>query len=149
VGKIVAILEDDVNRIAAMRAGLAAVLPVPEIVVFEHAGRMIEWLRTYLVEVVLISLDHDLPLREVDGKMIDCGTGREVADFLRSLRATCPIIVHSSNDVCATGMFFALKEAGWPVKRVYPCGDLAWIESAWVATMLRLVHQGKINIGAR
>ncbi len=115
----VAILEDDPNRITAMRACLTETLPGAEVVVFDDARKMIAWLGQNLGEVVLIALDHDLPLRNHEGKAIDCGTGRQVADYLASVPPTCPVIVHSSNNFFAPGMSFALKDAGWPVSRVY------------------------------
>src|SRR5687768_466814 len=97
----VAILEDDAARVLAMRSCLAELLPSVQVVVFDHAERMVEWLDSHLGEVVLISLDHDLPVRRLGDTMEDCGTGRRVADFLASLQPTCPIIVHSSNNDCA------------------------------------------------
>ena len=141
----VAILEDDSLRIAAMRTCVAEVLPGIEAVFFENAAEMIAWLGERLGHVVLISLDHDLPLRPRDGVVIDCGTGRQVADFLASMPPTCPVIVHSSNDLCAPGMFFALKDAGWPCRRVYPCGDLAWVAASWGKEIQRLLRGGWIK----
>jgi hypothetical protein len=147
VAGVVVILEDDVNRITAMRASLADVLPGLDIAVFEDAHQMIAWLGGRLGQVVLISLDHDLPLRQEPGRTVDCGTGRQVADFLASMPPTCPVIVHSSNDPCATGMFFTLKDAGWPCSRIYPSPDPAWIRDAWVARVRRYVRDGWIARG--
>ncbi len=97
----VAILEDDQNRITAMRTCLAETLPGIKADFFEDAQEMIAWLSEHLGNVILISLDHDLPLRNREGKTIDCGTGRQVADYLASVSPTCPVIVHSSNNFCA------------------------------------------------
>jgi hypothetical protein len=96
-------------------------------------------------DVVLISLDHDLPVRSRNGARIDCGNGRQVADYLASLPPTCPVIVHSSNDSCATGMFFALKDAGWPCRRVYPCEGYTWIGGAWAEEVRLYVRNGWIK----
>ena len=142
---LVAILEDDANRIREMRACLEEVLPGAGVVVFEVAREMIAWLGTQLASVVLISLDHDLPLRADDGQTLDCGSGREVADFLASMPPTCPVIVHSSNNYCAPGMFYALKEGGWPVSRICPMDDLAWIRRDWAARVIRYVREGWIE----
>src|SRR5258708_32047364 len=98
VSELIAILEDNPDRIAAMRMCMAEALPGVEVVFFENAQEMIVWLGEHLGNVVLISLDHDLPLRNDESKTIDCGTGRQVADYLASLLPTCPVIVHSSND---------------------------------------------------
>jgi hypothetical protein len=115
-----------------MRAVAAESLPATELVIFEDAGKMIAWLRANLAKVDLISLDHDLPLRCAAGnRAADCGTGREVADYLSGLPPTCPVIVHSSNDPAASGMYFALTKAGWTCVRVYPSHDTEWITGAW------------------
>jgi len=141
----VAILEDDGDRVAAMRACLDEALPGTEVIFFEDAQKMIAWLGEHLAEVVLISLDHDLPVRNDAGKRLDCGTGRQVADFLGSMPATCPVIVHSSNDSCASGMFFALKEAGWPCSRIYPSEDTAWVGASWADQVRRYMREGWIG----
>jgi len=127
----VAILEDGRERVAEMRACLAEIMPAARVVVFENAQEMIGWLREHLGQVVLISLDHDLPVRGEAGRTVDCGTGRQVADYLASLRPSCPVIIHSSNDVCGQGMFFTLKDAGWACSRVYPCAEELWINREW------------------
>ena len=134
--KTVAILEDDSRRVGEMRACLGETSPRIESIFFESADEIIAWLGEHLAEVALISLDHDLPLRQRDGHLFDCGTGREVADFLACLVPTCPIIVHSSNEHFAPGMVFALREAGWQVGRVYPNDDLAWVRRDWVQNVL-------------
>ena len=101
----VAVLEDDHARIAEMRACLAEVLPGFEPVFFDDAGRMIAWLDDHLGEVVLVSLDHDLPItRSADGGVVDCGDGRMVADYLATRTPTCPVIVHTSNHLAAPGV---------------------------------------------
>jgi len=143
----VAILEDDPNRITAMQTCLAEVLPGVDVVVFEDAQEMIAWLGQNLGDVTLISLDHDLPLRDREGKSIDCGTGRQVADYLASVPPTCPVIVHSSNNFFAPGMFFALGDAGWPCSRVYPCDDTAWVANAWAEQVRQYLRNGWITVG--
>src|SRR5438045_2600017 len=109
----IAILEDSPQRIEAMRQCLSQNLPqVPQVHFFESAYLMIDWLGEYLSEVVLISLDHDLPLRDAIGDSANFGSGRQVADYLASLPPTCPVIVHSSNQNFAPGMVFALMDQG-------------------------------------
>lgn len=139
---IVAILEDHAGRIAEMRACLGEVLPGMEVAFFEDAGGMIEWLGQHLSSVVLISLDHDLPLRDREGQRIDCGTGRQVADYLAARPPSCPVIVHSSNEDCASGMFFCLKDAGWSVSRVRPWDEEAWVRAAWIERVRKYVQEG-------
>ena len=143
MASVIAILEDDFGRIDEMRACLADVLPGAECTFFDRADEMIEWLGQHLSEVLLISLDHDLPLRGPVGQSIDYGTGRQVADYLTSIRPPkCPVIVHSSNEPCAQGMFFALKEAGWPCSRVVPYDDRAWIAASWAEDVRRYLGDG-------
>jgi len=129
---VVAILEDDPARVAAMSAVLGQSIPAARPVFFEDAEQMLTWLAEHLDEVALISLDHDLPIRrDEENRLIDCGTGRQVADWLAARPPACPVIVHSSNEPCAAGMNFAMQDAGWTCMRVYPRDDLAWIAAVW------------------
>ena len=144
VPEFVAILEDDTRRVTAMQACLARLLPAAQQVFFDEAGAMISWLGQNLGQVVLISLDHDLPLRDESGQTIDCGTGRDVVDYLATVPPTCPVIVHSSNIDRAPGMFFALKASGWPCIRVCPCDDLTWISAGWQDAVNRFASDGWI-----
>ena len=142
----VAILEDDAARIAKMRERLADLLPRHEHVFFDSAIEMIAWLRDHLADVALISLDHDLPLHATrDGAEIDCGNGRLVADYLATLPATCPLIVHSSNDHFAPGMVRVLRDAGWPLRRVYPHDGTAWVSKAWADELHTFIRNGYLN----
>lgn len=147
VATFIAILEDNDERVAAMRTCLAELLPGVELVFFEHSQKMIAWLGERLGQVVLLSLDFDLPLRNHAGELIDCGTGREVADYLTATPPTCPVIIHSSNNAGATGMFFTLKEAGWPCSRVYPSDNTAWIAGSWAEQVRRYVQDHWIDLG--
>jgi hypothetical protein len=42
-------------------------------------------------------------------------------------------------------MFFALRDAGWPCGRVYPCDDQVWISDAWAEQVRRYVRDGWVN----
>lgn len=136
--RYVAILEDDEGRVTAMREQLGVILRSHEIMVFDVSQDMIEWLKEHASETELISLDHDLPISSER----DHGCGRDIANYLAERLPTCPVIVHSSNDVCASGMFFARTRAGWPCKRIYPRDDLHWITTAWSKHIRTLVSQG-------
>lgn len=107
---------------------------------------MIAWLQENLACAVLISLDHDLPLRTNGDQKIDCGTGRQVAEYLANQPPTCPIIVHSSNAAAASAMVEVLTRAQWPCSRVYPHDDIAWIGKSWLPTVERLVDEGWIKL---
>lgn len=97
-----------------MQAVLAESLPAYEVAIFANAQRMIDWLAGHMAAVVLVSLDHDLPIRTPEGLPIDSGTGRQVANYLASRPPTCPVIVHSSNPDSAPGMFFARRMQAGP-----------------------------------
>jgi len=147
VAKLVTILEDDPSRIDAMRQWLPALLPTCEHIFFDHAERMIAWLREHLSDVVLISLDHDLPIvRGDDGTITDYGTGRQVADYLCTVDTRCPVIVHSSNNVFAPGMMNCLKYAGIVHARVYPYMDTDWVGTTWVDQIRAYLRDGYISV---
>jgi hypothetical protein len=144
--RVIAILEDDPARIEAMRASLREFLPGVEQRFFEHAGEMIAWLADHLSDVMLISLDHDLPIRRGDdGEMIDFGTGRQVVDYLCTVPVSCPVIVHSSNNVFAPGMVRCLKDAGWTYARVYPYIDTDWVRTTWTDQIKAYLRDGLIS----
>ena len=126
-----------------MRVVLEGALPGRQPVFFEDARLMIDWLRSNLGNVMLMSLDHDLPVRKDDrGTTIDCGTGRDVADYLATMPPTCPIVVHSSNTAGATGMMHALRSAGWPCVRVPPEAEIAWVARYWADQIKGLEERG-------
>lgn len=128
----ISILEDNLERQAAMKAWLTDRLYMYEHVFFDESAPFISWLRLNLAETLLISLDHDLELKPTgDGRWFDPGTGREVADFLAQQRPTCPVIIHSTNQTAVEGMLDALVQSGWNVQTVMPYGDLAWVNEAW------------------
>ena len=127
------ILEDDERRAEAMCQQVRKRFPEVECIVFDNAPDMITWMKTSLSSIALLSLDHDLGAnRNRDGETFDPGTGRDVANYLTTQEPTCPVIIHSSNYVGATGMEFALEYAGWTHERVLPYDDLAWVESPWI-----------------
>ena len=143
--KLVAILEDNPDRISEMRACVQEALPTLQAVFFVNAHEMITWLKPNLPQISLISLDHDLPVISVNGRLVDCGDGRLVASFLAEFPPTCPIIVHSSNDHCATSMFHTLRDAGWPTTEIVPFDGHAWVRAAWMPQLLQLVRDGWID----
>src|SRR5262249_56891652 len=124
------------DRIAEMRQCLDDKFYQFEMWFLDTAGEMIKFLKMELPETIAISLDHDLELiPAADGRLLDPGTGREVADFLARQHPSCPVIVHSSNASAALGMEMVLQDANWVTYRVCPCGDLDWIPGSWLRTM--------------
>ena len=142
----VAVLEDDPDRIVEMEACLRELLPAFEQCFFDNADEMIAWLKENLAGVALISLDHDLPFVQYrNGKRVEAGCGRTVADHLAGVPPVCPVIIHTSNGDCGAGMEQALKAAGWPYQRVYPFGDYEWIRKAWAVEIQKFITEGWIK----
>lgn len=140
---IIAILEDDGARIELMLPWLNQLLGEYQVVIFQSASRMIQWLTDHLSNVSLISLDHDLPVITVDGD--EGGDGRQVADYLTKFPPTCPVIVHSSNVGAAAGIVRVLKDADWPTWQVSPYGDLEWINEWWGPVVKEIRDKGWIT----
>ncbi len=135
---MIAILEDNSERLTGMQSCLTKIMPEAQQIYFDSASSMIAWLADHLGQVVLISLDHDLPIAG------DHGTGRQVADFLAGQPPVCPVIVHSSNDFFAPGMIQVLTDGGWPTSRVYPHGNLDWVNLSWARQIHSLIKSGWI-----
>jgi hypothetical protein len=137
---VIAILEDDPARAAAMKSALRRRLPDAEALFFDNAPDMVAWLPGNLPTVCLLSLDHDLgPNRQRDGKVFDPGDGRDVVTLLEGIAPSCRVLIHSSNGPAAEGMFYALQRSGWSAQRVYPFKDLAWVGTDWVKRVLLCV----------
>ena len=134
------ILEDNLDRQAVMRACLVDRFYQYALHFFDDSGEMICFLGEHLPDAIVIALDHDLDMKPgLDGRCIDPGTGREVADFLAEKEPTCPVIIHTTNSLAAVGMEAVLRDAGWKTRRVVPFGDLEWIESIWFSAIRRAI----------
>src|ERR1700677_1098066 len=116
----IVILEDDERRQTVMADCLRDRFHQFEHVFFDDAASMVTYLGSNLCNTLLISLDHDLPLRETQhGKFVDSGTGREVAEVLAALPPTCPVVIHTSNSACGDAMELLLRDAHWETHRVH------------------------------
>lgn len=71
----------------------------------------------------LISLDNDL--NDVQGH--DMGEGLKVAEVLARLPPFAEVMIASTNAPAAQRMVDDLTHAGWPVARIQPHDDLAWV----------------------
>lgn len=141
---VIAILEDDPGRRARMTEAVGAALPGIELVFFDNAPDMLEWLPDNLAGIDLLCLDHDLgPYRERDGERFDPGIGRDVVDFLETRSPCCPVVIHSSNGPAADGMLYALQFADWSVERVVPFDDLAWVTDRWIGRVVAALDGGR------
>ena len=68
-------------------------------------------------------------------RMIDPGSGRDVADFLAARQPRFPVIVHSTNVPAVIGMLTVLTEAGWTTNRVIPEQGENWIARDWLPSL--------------
>lgn len=130
----IVILEDNDQRRSQMRDCLQDQFPQHELQFFVSAADMISHLqRSGLAGLRLIVLDHDLELLSAaDGRLVDPGTGRDVAEYLATHAPVCPVVIHTTNAPAGVGMLSVLEEAGWTVTRVVPYGGHEWIGQTWI-----------------
>ena len=126
------ILEDNVERIAAMRAVLSRRFPQLESIISDNPPTLIAVLEARWAEVVAISLDHDLFDRSDGSTEI---TGMDVVRFLVQKEPSFPVVIHSSNHIDAEKMQKQLRRKGWHVTRVIPFDDTEWIAAEWAAIL--------------
>src|SRR5260221_570987 len=121
----IAILEDNLDRQAVMRRCLADRFYTFEARFFDESAEMIRFLAEHLAETVAISLDNDLEMKPgPHGRMIDPGSGVEVAKYLASREPVCTVIIHTTNTDAAEKSKTLLEEAGWRTRRVVPFDDM-------------------------
>jgi hypothetical protein len=136
----IAILEDNLERREVMQTCLVDRFGMYDARFFDDAGDMIRFLDEHLADTLLISLDHDLELKPgPNGRCVDPGTGREVADFLAGKEPVCPVIIHTSNGDAAVGMQLVLRDAQWKTRRVLPFDDTKWILDDWFPAVRRAI----------
>jgi hypothetical protein len=134
----IAILEDNLDRQAIMRACLADHFNTFDAHFFDDSCEMIRFLEKHLAGIVPIALDNDLELKPgPDGKCIDPGCGCDVAEFLVSQTPVCPVIIHTTNTAAAAKIEELLRGAGWKTRRVIPFDDMKWIETDWFFAVRR------------
>ena len=132
----IVILEDNLDRRRLMKEMLDDRFRQYDVRFFLTAGEAIAHLRENYDRLLAIVLDHDLDLIPVDGhRLIDSGSGRDVADFLATQPAVCPVVVHSTNSPAAIGMLAVMDESGWTTHRVIPMSELEWIPTVWFPTV--------------
>ena len=119
--KQVLFLDDDHQRIDAIRARLASVRC--DLTVVETADECIARLRANSYDLVM--LDHDLGGETFcDSSREDCGM--EVVRWLKGNRGDHKFfIVHTMNAVAAAGMYLDLSAMGYPVEQA-PFGTSAF-----------------------
>lgn len=135
---IIAILDDEPDRLAAMIPLLRRRFKSLSAETFDNAPDMIAWLKDHLCECVLLCLDHDLgPNRRRAGRPFDPGIGRDVVDYLATCEPCCPVVVHTTNSEAAPGMLTALRESGWTAAQVVPYEDVLWIREVWIDEVIK------------
>ncbi|HEX3148214.1 MAG TPA: response regulator [Gemmataceae bacterium] len=136
----IVILEDNADRQAIMRRLLADRFCTIDTHFFDNVPEAIEFLDVHLGETLVVALDNDLDMKPgPDGRMIDQGEGRHVAEFLAGRRPACPVVIHTTNSAAAEAMIETLRGTGWKTRRVIPFDDMAWIESDWFPAMRRAI----------
>ena len=136
----IVVLEDNEDRQAVMRACLADRFHTFDVHFFDDASDAIRFLDAHLADTLIVSLDNDLELKSgPDGRSVDPGEGRQVAEFLARRQPVCPVILHTTNSDAATAMDELLRAAGWKTRRVIPFDDTAWIETDWFFSVRRAI----------
>ena len=136
----IVILEDNAERQAIMRACLADRFYTFDAHIFDDAAEMIAFLETNVAETIAIALDNDLEMKTgPNGRAIDPGEGRQVAEYLAKQKPVCPVIIHTTNSNAADAMTEVLTTAGWKTRRVVPFDDMNWIPTDWFAAMRRAI----------
>lgn len=144
----IAVLEDNADRQAVMRACLADRFHQYELHFFDASREMIRFLETHLNDTIAIALDHDLELKPgANGKCIDPGTGVDVAEFLATKAPVCTVVIHTTNTDGGAAMERVLRAAHWSTRRVIPFDDMNWIESDWFPVLRRAIV-GPLRQGA-
>jgi len=136
----VVIVEDNADRQAVMRRLLADRFYNFDIRFFDNAPEATAFLGIHLQDTLVVALDNDLDMKPgPDGRAIDQGEGRHVAEFLATRPPVCPVVIHTTNTPAAEAMQEVLRGAGWKTRRVVPFDDMAWIESDWFPAVRRAI----------
>ncbi|NUQ63180.1 MAG: hypothetical protein HUU20_11940 [Pirellulales bacterium] len=142
----IVILDDEPERIREMLRWLSLRYPDADVVTFDNAPEMIDWMEENLEELGMICLDHDLgPNRRRDGQFFDPGIGRDVADYLATRKPVCPVLIHTTNNLAAPGMAMVLDDSGWRCSRVVPYAGLDWIGEVWIAELTEMLEANSIE----
>lgn len=134
----IVVLEDDPWRSNEMRRALHHSVSDYEIVFFDNAHELCDWMDDNLSRVSVISLDRDLDLISVR-EMIDVGSGEDVVSYLVDVTETCPIIIHSSNAMRAPAMHMDLVLGGWKSAILSPYNDA----ESWVDEVVRCISESR------
>ncbi|MBL8864499.1 MAG: hypothetical protein KF873_00130 [Gemmataceae bacterium] len=134
--KIIVVLEDNAERIAAMKLRLEDRMPMYDCFFSDDPGEIVEVLTRRKGDVLAVSLDHDLFDRADGSTEI---TGMDVAEFLSRTEPEFPVLIHSSNAIDADRMQRLLAKNRWSVTRVTPFNDTSWIGEDWYPALRRAI----------
>ncbi len=134
--KIIVVLEDNSDRIAAMKLRLEDRLSMYDAHFSDDPGEIVDVLTRRKGDVLAVSLDHDL-FERADGSTEI--TGMDVAEFLSRTEPDFPVLIHSSNQIDADRMQRLLTKNRWPVTRVTPFNDTSWIGDDWYPALRRAI----------
>ena len=94
---MIAILEANIQKICTMRQALQSVNLERQMVYFETASFMLQWLDKNISDVRLISLGSNLGKAwHRDGELIQPGSGIDVVNGLREYQPNCSVVIHSN-----------------------------------------------------
>lgn len=136
--RLIAVLEDNADRVRVMKEWLADRLPMYETYFTDDPASTNDVLAERADDVLAVSLDHDLYDRR------DCTTeltGMIVAEFLAQREPTSPVLIHSTNDRDSGVMKAKLVEAGWRVSKVVPFDDTNWIGLTWYPALKKALRR--------
>jgi CheY-like chemotaxis protein len=148
----IVILEDNLDRQAAMSDVLVDLFPTAAIEYFAVAREMIKRLdSTGIYDVSLISLDNDLDMvTSPDGRSVDAGDGIEVAKWLITQPPVFPVLVHTTNTLAGDQIDELLSANGWWHARVVPYDGEIWIQEVWRSTVRDLIvtHAPELDVSS-
>ena len=134
----IAILEDNTERIEAMRERLNDRMPMYRSYFTNDPRDLLQFIQIHQGNILAVSLDHDL--NEVDFSPLDL-TGMDAVKGLENMPPEFPVIVHSTNALAVEKMMVRLENAGYSVGRVIPFDGVNWIRTEWFQTLRRMIHR--------
>ena len=143
---LILILEDDPSRIDVMKGWLQDRLYMFEHHFFDRPSELIDVVKRRGNEVLAVSLDHDLnelclPTHPLSEPRPEDPTGMDVVAFLEQHPPQFPVLIHSSNHQAAEKMVRCFKKRHWPVDRVIPFDDTAWIGDEWLPKLRKMIEK--------
>lgn len=133
---MIAILESDIKKICAMRRALETANLARQMVYFETATAMLQWLDNNITKVRLISFGSTpaTPWYQ-NGELIQPGTGLDVIKGLEQYQPNCTALVHSEDKRNNANMGVELACQGINSIGVQR-KEKDWIEKEWLPQVI-------------